>query len=238
MTKPARIGADQFLRLPLLPLLAAQGISVRRKARFLPEPTGPREGREGRGPRLRLLIAGDSSAAGVGAGTQAQALSGQLVAQLAKSHSVEWRLEAMTGHTTLDTLKRLDGLTDQFDAAITALGVNDVTRGVTKKRFVEHQSRLMHLITDQLGARRVIVTAVPQMGRFPALPQPLAWVLGRQAARLDQGLQQIATGFPQIRHLSIDLPDDPALAASDGYHPSPKAYAIWAEKAAELLRQA
>ncbi|WP_120634019.1 SGNH/GDSL hydrolase family protein [Ruegeria sp. EL01] len=234
---PGRIAADQILRLPLLPVLAAQGLSVRRKAQLLPEPTGPRQGRAGRGPRLRLLIAGDSSAAGVGAGTQAQALSGHLVGQLAKHHSVEWRLEATTGHTTQDTIERLQSLHDPFDVVVTALGVNDVTRAVTRKQFIERQTRLVNVLTGILGARRVVVTAVPQMGRFPALPQPLAWVLGRQAARLDQGLQQIADTYPQVRHLTLDLPDDPALVAPDGYHPSPKTYALWAEEAARLLLQ-
>ncbi|WP_170427416.1 SGNH/GDSL hydrolase family protein [Ruegeria arenilitoris] len=235
---PAPIAADQILRVPLLPVLAAQVVSVRRKAQQLPEPLGPRAGREGRGPRLRLLIAGDSSAAGVGAGRQQQALSGFLVARLARHYSVEWRLEATTGHTTQDTLEQLERLEGRFDAAVTALGVNDVTRAVTQQKFTALQTRLLDHLTNALGVRRVVVTAVPQMDRFPALPQPLAWVLGRQAARLDQGLKQVAATFPQARHLSVTFPDDPALAAPDGYHPSPKAYRLWADAAADLIRQA
>ena len=233
---PGPIAADQILRVPLLPLLAAQGLSVRRNAQLLPEPTGPREGREGRGPRLRLLIAGDSSAAGVGAGTQKQALSGQLVRQLGKHYTVEWRLEATTGHTTRDTIERLQNIEGRYDVAVTALGVNDVTRAVTKAQFMHRQTRLLKLLTETLGTRRIVLTGVPQMHRFPALPQPLAWVLGRQAGRLDHGLQQVAASFPQARHLSLSLPDDPALAAPDGYLPSPKAYAIWAEEAAQIIR--
>ena len=233
----APVAPDQLLRLPLLPVLAMQGLSVRRNAQMLPEPSGPREGRDGRGPRLRLLITGDSSAAGVGAGTQKQALSGQLVQRLARHYCVEWRLEATTGHTTQDTIDRLGTLKTQFDAVVTALGVNDVTRAVTQRRFAERQTRLMSLLTGTMGARRVIVTAVPQMGRFPALPQPLAWVLDRQARRLDQALQKVVAERPQCRHLVLDLPDDPALAAPDGYHPSPKTYAIWADEVARALRQ-
>lgn len=232
------LAADQLLRVPLLPVLAAQGLAVRRRAQLLPEPIGPRTGRQGRGPRLRLLITGDSSAAGVGAGTQTQALSGHLVTRLAKHYTVEWQLEATTGHTTQDTIDRLSALSNEFDMAITALGVNDVTRGVTYQKFVDRQTRLLQLLTGPLDVRKVVVTGVPQMHRFPALPQPLAWVLGQQAARLDLGLQHVATNFSQARHLSLDLPDDPALAAPDGYHPSPKAYALWAEAAARLLHQA
>ncbi len=232
------VDADQVLRIPLLPILAAQGLAVRRNAQMLPEPTGPRTGRSGHGPRLRLLICGDSSAAGVGAGTQAQALSGHLVDRLARHYSVEWRLEAATGHTTQDMLNRLKGVQGEFDAVVTALGVNDVTRAVTSRQFAQRQTQLITALSKDLKARRIVVTGVPQMNRFPALPYPLAWVLGRQAARLDQALQQVVFAHPHVRHLKLDLPDDPALAAPDGYHPSPRAYALWAEAAAQLLRQA
>lgn len=232
-----RIDIDQILRIPLLPVLAAQALSVRRKAQALPEPPGPRQGRQGQGPRLRLLIAGDSSAAGVGADTQARALLGQLVTFLARDNTVEWRLEATTGHRTSDVIARLRNLDTRFDMAITALGVNDVTSGRTARQFADQQSHLLTLLTGTLGVQSVVVTGVPQMHRFPALPQPLAWVLGCQAARLDRELQRVCARFPQARHLPLHLPDDPALAASDGYHPGPKAYAIWARQAAGLLRQ-
>lgn len=229
------IAADQLLRVPLLPVLAAQALLVRRRAVQLPEPSGAREGRQGRGPRLRLLIAGDSSAAGVGAGTQEQALSGQLVKRLSRQFSVEWRLVATTGHTTGNAIEDLRRIEGQFDAAVTALGVNDVTRAVTCNRFKRQQAELMRLLSVDLGVRTVIVTGVPQMDRFPALPQPLAWILGRQSARLDEGLREVIASFPKARHLALHLPDDPALAAVDGYHPSPKAYRLWAEQAARMI---
>ncbi len=232
---PGPVAADQILRIPLLPLLGAQGLMVRRRTQLLPEPTGPREGREGRGPRLRLLIAGDSSAAGVGAGTQQQALTGQLIRQLGRHYAVEYRLEAVTGHTTLDTINRLQSINGPYDLVVTALGVNDVTQVVSKARFIKQQTELLNLITGSLGARRVVVSGVPQMNRFPALPQPLAWVLGQQADRLDQGLQQVVNQFPQARHLPVDLPDDPAMTAPDGYHPSPKAYALWAKHLTRIV---
>ncbi len=70
-----------------------------------------------------MLIAGDSSAAGVGAETQLAALSGQLAARLSQHHALGWRLEAATGATTRSTLA-------WFDAAVIALGINDVTRAM------------------------------------------------------------------------------------------------------------
>ncbi|MDE4132368.1 SGNH/GDSL hydrolase family protein [Phaeobacter sp. QD34_3] len=230
------IAADQILRLPLLPLLIAQGLTVRRKALRLPEPEGPRQGQAGTGPSLRLLIAGDSSAAGVGVAHQDQALAGQLVSRLASRWQVHWRLEATTGHATADTLRRLSELpTQSFDIAILALGVNDVTSAVSRGRFTRHQRQLAELLADRFAVRQILACGVPQMEHFPALPQPLAWALGRQAQRLDLGLAELSRQIDGFHHLPFDLPSDPELAAEDGYHPNPKAYALWAERLAQEI---
>ncbi|SLN60759.1 hypothetical protein TRL7639_03356 [Falsiruegeria litorea R37] len=226
---------DQILRVPLAPVLAAQAIAIRRKAQLLDEPAGPRHGRAGAGPTLRLLIIGDSSAAGVGVDHQVHALSGQLVAHLSRSFTVVWRLEATTGHTTRDTLHRLSKLNGTFDIAVTALGVNDVTRGVSRKTFKRRQSQLVNLLTNRLGVSLILATGVPQMELFPALPDPLAWVLGAQARRLDGGLAELASTLPHLHHFKLTIPPEPAYAAQDGYHPSALAYRFWAQMLADEI---
>jgi hypothetical protein len=91
----------------LAPLLWLQGVYTRRKTVVLPEPPGPRSGRTGAGPMLRLLIAGDSAAAGVGVDHQDQSLSGQLKTLLEPHFDLHWELIARTGHTTAELLGRL-----------------------------------------------------------------------------------------------------------------------------------
>lgn len=231
------IAIDQILRLPLLPLLLAQGAAVRRRALILPEPDGPREGRIGRGRLLRVLIAGDSSAAGVGVSTQNAALSGQLANQLSPDYDLIWRLEATTGHQTHDTITRLNVLPKQhFDIVILALGVNDVTQATSQRQFHIQQSALMELLQMRFAPGLILCCGVPQMQLFPALPQPLAWVLGRQSARLDRVLAQIARTSDCIHHLPFQIPPDPDLAAEDGYHPSAQAYTLWASQLAQLIQ--
>jgi lysophospholipase L1-like esterase len=230
------LAIDQILRLPLLPLLVLQGILVRRQALILPEPDGPRLGHQGQGPELRLLIAGDSSAAGVGVTDQTQALSGQLATTLAPHFDLHWQLEATTGHKTRDTITRLQALPKQhFDVVALALGVNDVTSGTSRRSFAKQQEQLMQLLETRFAPQLVLVSGVPQMQYFPALPQPLAWVLGRQSARLDSVLQTQAQQRNSVLHLPFDLPQDPALAARDGYHPSAQAYHLWASVLAERV---
>src|SRR5512139_1667681 len=94
------------LKLALSPLLVAQAMHTRARVPRLPEAAGARDGVVGRGPvALRLLIAGDSSAAGVGVATQQQALAGQLVPRLAarRSAPIHWALLARSGLTTAQT---------------------------------------------------------------------------------------------------------------------------------------
>lgn len=221
---------DQLLRVPLLPLLAGQALWVRSRADFLPEPAGPRTGRVGSGPRLRLLIAGDSAGAGVGAATQDDALSGQLAACLAPRFDLSWRLEATTGHTAQDTIARLQALpAERFDVAVLSLGVNDVTRLVTQSQWLVRRRALHDLLRDRFGVTRIIASGVPPMGHFPLLPQPLRWVLGQQAARLDAALAELAAESKGVVHVPLDLPYEPHYVASDGYHPTPAAFTEWAK---------
>ena len=57
------------------------------RALRLPEAEGPRAGSAGEGPALRLLILGDSSAAGVGTTHQEEALLGQMRKRFSQTNS-------------------------------------------------------------------------------------------------------------------------------------------------------
>ena len=206
----------------------------------LPEAAGPRAGRAGAGRPLRLLIAGDSSAAGVGVSDQGAALSGQLAAALADDFAIEWRLIARSGATTAAVLKRLQAEIPDgtgFDAAVLALGVNDVIRQVTLDHWLESQRALHALLTGALGVNRVYASGVPPMGRFPALPATLAALLGARAAHFDAALADLSTQLPGHRHLPF-APEllDSTIMASDGFHPGAPAYTHWARTLARAIR--
>lgn len=229
-------GLDLIARPLLAPLLLWQGLRLRRRALVLPEPPGPRHGSAGEGPALRVLILGDSSAAGVGAPSQDLALSGRLVAELAQGFRVDWRLEAATGATTADTLTRVRGLPPlHFDVAVVALGVNDTTRFVPRAVWLRRQRALVRLLRDRFGLRCILLSGLPPMGAYPVLPQPLRWILGAQAARLDRALAGLAAREQGVLHLPLDIPFEPRLQGRDGYHPSVAAYALWARLVAGRL---
>lgn len=209
---------------------------VRRRALVLPEPPGPRAGTAGSGPPLRLFVVGDSSAAGVGAGTQAAALTGNLVAELAPRFRLSWRLEAATGATTAGSIARLQRMPPEpFDVAVIALGVNDVTHATSRRTWIKRRASLHRLLVDRFGVCRIIASGVPPMGHFPLLPQPLRWVLGCQAARFDADLSAMAQRDRNLVHVPMDMPYDSRFVAEDGFHPSPAAYAEWARLLAGVV---
>ncbi len=223
-------------RIALAPLLLAQGRRVRRRITKLSEAMGPREGETGRGPTMGLLILGDSAAAGVGAPSQDEALGGQLVRALADAHTVRWRVVARDGATTAGTIRRLRALDARpCDAAVVSLGVNDLTRGVPVGRWLAQLDELDALLRERFGVRRVVLSGMPPVHLFPALPHPLRWYLGRGAARFEQALEGWAAAHPHRTHLVLRYPDDPSFIAEDGFHPGPRGYAWWADAAARAL---
>jgi lysophospholipase L1-like esterase len=229
--------AHRLIRLALAPIVLAQGLYVRRVTPRLAEPPGARSGCAGDGPSLRLLIAGDSAAAGVGAPDQATALSGQLVARLAPHFGVAWRLVARTGDRIGDVIAHLAGAAaEPFDVAVLSIGVNDVTAGTSVPRWLASQHRLADLLTSHFGVRCILISAIPPMQAFTALPQPLAGYLGGRASNLNAATRRWVQGRAECRFVESAFALEPELLASDGFHPGPAAYARWATRLAECVR--
>lgn len=220
------------------PLLLIQGRRVRRDIPRLPEASGERDGLSGRGPTLRVLMVGDSAAAGVGAETQSDALAGRLVAELRDTYEVSWKLIAHTGFTARQTLARLQKEdAAPFDVVITSIGVNDVTRRTSVKEWLSVHEQLIELCQTKFKVRHIVFCSVPPMERFPALPAPLNWYLGKQAQAYNQVLRDKARDSQAFELAAVNFPVNPELMAVDGFHPGPQAYKLWAEYLAKLIRR-
>lgn len=222
------IETDVIARGLLAPVLVGQGLYLRRRALDMPEPAGPREGSTGQGPDLRVLIVGDSSAAGVGVDSQDQAFSGQLVRHLGVVRRVHWRLLAKTGATTASTLASLHlEQPGTYDIAVTSLGVNDVTHAVPLRRWLRDQAALHSLLGQKFGVGRSYISALPPVGQFPLLPQPLRWAVGSQIERFKRHLANLSTADGTFDYVPVPIEFHPDMLASDGFHPSARLYAAW-----------
>lgn len=223
--------------LALLPIIVPQALWVAARAQRLPEAAGPRTGEMGQGPPLRLLILGDSSAAGVGVPDQSAALSGRLVARLSEGAAVEWTVWAQSGLTTSGVIRRLASEPRQrFDVVVLAVGVNDTKNGVHRTRWEANYRTILHTLQTRFGAGHVFASGVPPLGEFPLLPRPLRTVLGKRAAQFDDALARICDTTAGATHMAFDLPLDTAQMASDGFHPGAAIYDLWADRLDAAIR--
>jgi lysophospholipase L1-like esterase len=226
-------------RVLLGPLIHAQAQRVRATAIELPEPPGPRRGVEGRGEvALRLLVAGDSSAAGVGARTQDEALARPLARELAQrlQGAVRWQLIAGTGLTSEGVLHKLmHGRVHAADVAVVVVGVNDITKEVPLQQALRKRGEVAAWLRTHAGVAHVVFAAAPDLDLFPALPQPLAWLAGKLARRNNEAQARWARMQPGVSHAAMDGVTRSDLFAVDGFHPAPALYAHVRERLASHI---
>jgi lysophospholipase L1-like esterase len=221
----------------LLPVLLPQAFYVSKTALRLPEAQGPRLGCCGDGETLKLLIVGDSAAAGVGVDQQSDALAGQLSDALAAHYQVQWQLLAKSGNTCADVLQMLEVLTPQpFDVVMLSVGVNDVTHFTRSAHWVNKLTAVLALLASKFSVKKVLLCSIPPMQFLQAIPQPLRWWLGQRAERLNTQLAMLAENTTGGIRLSLDQPFESNYLADDGFHPSKIAYRIWAEQAAQAIK--
>lgn len=219
------------------PIIIAQGQYVKKVTPKLPEAAGERSGMAGKGQKIRLLIVGDSAAAGVGVDNQSQALTGHLVSALAECYQVNWQLLAKSGHTTLDSLQMLSEQPQQtFDIIVTSLGVNDVTATLAASTWLTQQQDLITLLREQFNCQQILITQVPPMGQFSVLPQPLRRYLGARAAQFNRKLATLIESQSDCQLIDFNAELNDKDMAEDGFHPGPVIYQQWADIVADKIK--
>jgi lysophospholipase L1-like esterase len=223
-------------RAMLAPILMWQGVQVRRSTPRLPEPEGPREGVVGEGPvGLRLLVVGDSTAAGVGVETQDQALAPRIARELVgHGHgAVSWQVIARTGLSARATLGLMaSSKILPADVMVTALGINDVLEQISTGQWLRYLNAIHHHGRGRAGVRHTVHCAPPRLDLLPLLPGVMKWVMGGAALMLDEALLTYVNGAR--RRSRYVMPYDPTRDApatwlsADGFHPSGALYERWA----------
>lgn len=229
----------ELVALPLLPFLIAQGKRTRRITPRLPEAGGPCIGvTSAAGTPLWLLTVGESPVAGVGVSTHEEAITGQLARELSVrfGRPVHWRACGRNGITAREALQHVvPSIPEQpVDIALVALGVNDTTAFRTVGRWQSDLRAVLEAVAARCEPQLLILSGVPPMAHFPALPQPLRWVMGLKSAALDAAARDVATHLPRTLYVPLELPVcEASMMAVDGYHPSAKGCAAWAKLLAD-----
>ena len=254
----------------LAPIYLYQGRKIKRDTVRLPEPNGERHGqvqlndaieslKEAHKRTLNLMVVGDSAAAGVGSETQQEALVGNLIPVLTQQSAIQnqfdilnWSLQATTGHTSFDILRRLYVLpapSQPVDVMVLSVGVNDTTSKVSVDKWQQQIESIIAIAQRKFGVRELIFLSLPPMAQMPAIPAPLSNFVGAKASILDKILQQVCAAHDSVTYMATDFPrmiaehsngtpiDIKVMFASDGFHPSSLMYGYWAQQLSELIIQ-
>lgn len=220
----------------MLPALLPQGAWVVYWTPRLPDAAGPTTGVvAGDGPPLRLVVLGESTVAGIGATSHADALSGQVARALGVrlGRAVAWQAVGRTGATARDAIATLvPQLAGRADLLVVALGVNDVMWLRTPAQWAADLGALVDAARARLEAPAVVVVGMPPVRDFRVFPQPLRLVLGLRARALDDATRLAVAVRPGVVSVHPAVAFSPEWFCDDRLHPSPRGYARWADEIA------
>lgn len=221
--------------IPPAPVLVAQARRLRRDTPRLPDAAQPWQGTVDGPDPIRLLVLGDSTAAGVGADTQDDALPGNLARELAQrtGRGVAWRAVGRNGATTRDIVTDyLDDATGaDYDIAFLTVGANDALGLRPRWAF----GRDLRTIIARLRAVSplVLMSSLPAFSRFELLPNPLRWNLYLHSQSLEDEARAIVAGTEGAHISPPPPPYTEGFFATDLFHPSASGYRDWARFAVD-----
>lgn len=221
-------------------LLAAQGEQARRTIgiRQGSAPYADRRYGRSKGPSRRMVVIGDSLAAGLGADSPGDTIGALLAGLVA-----EYGGQAVMLHGVAVVGARSRDLHDQVTralhyrphVAVIIIGANDVTHAVRPQvsvRYLDEAVRRLRAVDVQ-----VVVGTCPDLGTIRPINPPLRWVV-RRLSRSLAAAQTVAVAEAGGRAVSLADALGPEFAArpgelfgADRFHPSTAGY----EAVAQLL---
>ncbi|MCP4317113.1 MAG: SGNH/GDSL hydrolase family protein [Hyphomicrobiales bacterium] len=224
----------------LLPVALVQGLRMRARTPRLLPPDGRPFGQFGSAPEpaYRILVVGDSSAAGVGADDVRETVGCQIAHILNEQTGamVSWRnagansaiSEEVRDHV-VPNLERLP-----YTHIILTVGTNDMKNFLTARRFKNGFGGLLYALKAKWPQATIIWSPMIDMRMVPGLPTALSHILQMRAKiinRVGHRLcrERYAIAAPQL------VPVDKSGFSADGFHACGIGYRYWAELLAHTI---
>ena len=193
-------------------------------------------GRGRPGPAIKMVLLGDSSAAGYGVDRVEETPGALLASGLAEraDRRVHLRELAVVGAQSSDLDGQIDhALPTDPDLAVILIGANDVTHRVRPSQSVRYLTDAVRRLRES-GAK-VVVGTCPDLGSVKPIPPPLKQFARSWSRRLAaaQAIAVLDAGGVAVSLASILGPDFAAAPAllfgPDQFHPSAEGYRAVAE---------
>lgn len=218
--------------IPVAPVLAAQGRRLRRVTPILPPAALPWSGTLDGAAPVRLLVLGDSTAAGVGVGTQADGLPGNLARELGErwNRGVEWTAIGESGATSRDLVERFlpTALESEYNFVFLSIGANDALAIRTRAAFANDVRAILSALRGRNPEATLMMSSLPAFARFELLPQPLKRRLYAHSSSLESAARAVVDGMPGAVMSPKPPPYTDGFFATDLFHPSAIGYRDWA----------
>jgi lysophospholipase L1-like esterase len=214
-------------------VLLVQARALRRDIPRLPDADQPWNGAIDGPDPLRILVLGDSTAAGVGAQTQADALPGNLARAFHEhwGRGSTWNAVGENGATARDVIERyLETATmEEYDLIFLSIGANDALTIRSRGAFGRDVRVILRRLRAVNPNALILVSSLPAFFRFEALPNPLRWVLYLHSSSLEAAARRVVAGEPGVLMSPPPPPYTEGFFATDRFHPSASGYRDWVE---------
>jgi lysophospholipase L1-like esterase len=219
--------------MPLAPLLLVQARKARASIPRLPDAALPWTGALPGAELIRLLVLGDSTAAGVGVDSQNEALPGSFAHEFGDrfDRGTTWTAIGENGATSRDILERFidEATTERYDVVFLTIGANDALGLRSRRAFARDVREIVRRLREVSPDALLLVSLMPRFDRFRSLQRPLRWNLALHAASLDDAARAAVRGLDRVFALPKPPPYTPTFWATDLFHPGPSGYREWAE---------
>jgi len=193
---------------------------------------------------VRIVMLGDSFAAGVGVTSVDDSVGGHLAMLLAdEGHRIDLSSVAVPGTRShhLDTQVSRALLGGRPDVAVLLVGLNDATHLVNPSEAAFHLGAAVRRLADSGVA--VVVGTCPDLGASRAIGPPLRQIvgwLGRRVATAQEPavVEGGGVAVDLARRTGPVFRADPGTICVDGFHPSADGYRVWAHALYPAVRDA
>jgi len=189
----------------------------------------------------RILIAGDSSAVGVGAGKPEESVAGLFGADFGRMDIVNI---GESGLRLGGLERKLYDLDEQrYDMIVIMIGTNDITEYIPIGTAEQNLKDVLEMVTKM--SNRVIIMHSGNMAFAPFFPDFMKGSLQKRTLAFREFYQRLADEY-KVAYVDLygdspyDLknPNNPSLYAEDGLHLNSEGYKLWYHRIRESATQA
>jgi len=183
-------------------------------------------------PDMRILIIGDSTIVGTGAGDPKQSLTGLVSGTFPKAAVVN---TGINGRRTKSLREDIESLKESYDFIMLHTGGNDIAQFTNLEELEKDLQAL--LIAAKKKAPKVTLTTSGNLGTALLLPLGARWAFTKRTRQVREIFMRVAK---QNDIEYVDLFREPAVDpfytepskyyAADYFHPSSIGYALWYER--------